>query len=129
MPVTLCPSWTSMPLPAVDSIRTPEPGSVSMPSLIQREMHRRMRGTKPGTAARMTKLASVRWVLATDDAHFVAVDDQAAVSLTRDAGKAAVYDGRDNETLKLRFMEALLREPLQVVLLAESGLPKQPRGA
>lgn len=67
----------------------------------------------------MNALSTVRWVLATDDARFVSVDDQLRVNLTRVAGEATVYDGRDNEVLKHQFMEALLKVPLCVVLIDE----------
>lgn len=88
-----------------------------MPSLINRTIDRATRGTAPQTSARMRALASVRWVLATDDGRYVAVDDRAQVELTTDAAKAAVYDARDNEALKLQFMETLLKVQLTVVLL------------
>jgi len=35
-----------------------------------------------------------------------------------------VYDGRDNEVLKCRFMETLLRIPLTVVLIKDSFGPQ-----
>lgn len=88
-----------------------------MPTLINREIADAVRGTAPRTSARMRALASVRWVLATDDGRFVTVDERASVALTGEPAKAAVYDGRDNEELKVRFMEALLHVPLTVVLL------------
>jgi hypothetical protein len=88
-----------------------------MPSLINREIADAVRGTVPRTSARMRALASVRWVLATDDGRFVTVDERARVALTEDPAEAAVYDARDNEELKVRFMEALLHVPLTVVLL------------
>jgi hypothetical protein len=75
------------------------------------------RGTRPRTAARMRALAQVRWVLATDDGRFVRVNDCAHVSLVGELNGATVYDGRDNEELKTRFMTALLGEPVSVVLL------------
>ncbi len=65
----------------------------------------------------MKALAGVRWVLATDDGWFVSVGESLSAVLTRDARSATVYDGRDNEELKRRFMEALLRVRLTVVLL------------
>lgn len=78
---------------------------------------RAMRETPPRSAARMRALAQVRWVLATDDGRFVAVDDRANASLVPEPRRATVYDGRDNEELKARFFAALLGEPLTVVLL------------
>jgi hypothetical protein len=88
-----------------------------MPNLMSRTIERAVRGTVPRTAGRMRALASVRWVLATDDGRFVKVRDDARVVLTDEPSEATVYDGRDNEELKARFMQALLRVPLTVVLL------------
>lgn len=88
-----------------------------MPTLMQRTISRAVRGTKPQTNARMQSLASVRWVLATDDCRFVAVDARAQASLVHEPSQAMIYDGRDNETLKARFFEALLKVPLTVVLI------------
>ena len=88
-----------------------------MPTLMQRSIARAVRGTKPGTAQRMKALARVRWVLATEDGQFVAVNDRALAALTRDPATAAVYDGRDNEAIKAGFFEALFKVPLTVVLL------------
>lgn len=88
-----------------------------MPTLINREIADAVRGTAPRTSARMRAFASVRWVLATDDGRFVSVDECARVTLNADPANAAVYDARDNEELKVRFMEALLHVPLTVVLL------------
>ena len=90
-----------------------------MPNLIENSIKRAVHETEPGTTKRMRALATVRWVLATDDGRFVTVDDRARASLTHEAAQATVYDGRDNETLKGRFMEALLGVPLTVVLLGE----------
>jgi len=90
-----------------------------MPTLMQRAIARAARGTEPGTTRRMRALATVRWVLATEDGRFVTVDHRARASLTREPAQAAVYDGRDNEALKGSFMEALLGVPLTVVLLDE----------
>jgi hypothetical protein len=75
--------------------------------------------TAPQSRPRMKALASVRWVLATDDGRFVKVDSRLAVTLTRDPGEATIYDGRDNEELKCRFMQVLLGVQLAVVLLNE----------
>ena len=88
-----------------------------MPTLLRSSLSRAVRGTRPGTAQRMKALARVRWVLATDDGQFVAVNERALATLTRDPAIAAVYDGRDNEALKAGFFEALLKVPLTVVLL------------
>lgn len=84
---------------------------------MQRTISKAVQGTEPQTKARMQALASVRWLLATDDGQFVTVDDKGKASLIRDPAKAAIYDGRDNEKIKLRFMETLLGVPLTVVLM------------
>ncbi len=84
---------------------------------LSQSIARAMRGTAPRTNARMHALAKVRWVLATDDGRFVAVDDHARASLVREPSRATIYDGRDNEEAKARFFSALLREPVSVVLL------------
>lgn len=91
----------------------------NMPNLIERSIARSIRGTTAGTKKRMTALARVRWVMATDDGEFVTVGDTAKVTLTRDARLATIYDARDNEVMKVRFMQALLRVQLTVVLLGE----------
>jgi hypothetical protein len=84
---------------------------------MQRTISRAIRGTKPQTNARMQSLANVRWVLATDDGRFVAVDERAHAQLVSNPSQAVVYDGRDNEALKTRFFVALFKVPLSVVLL------------
>jgi len=85
--------------------------------LMQRSIAKAIQGTASGSSKRMRALATIRWVLATEDGRFVTVDDFARASLTHESTKAAVYDGRDNETLKARFMQALLGVPLTIVLL------------
>ncbi len=82
-----------------------------MPNLMQRTISRAVRGTKPQTHARMESLAGVRWVLATDDGRFVAVDERAQASLVLDPAQAMIYDGRDNEALKARFSRRCSRCP------------------
>lgn len=88
-----------------------------MPTLLDRTISRAVRGTNPQTKARIRALASVRWALATADGHFVAIDDRARATLVRDLSLAVIYDGRDNEILKARFFEALLKVQLTIVLL------------
>lgn len=90
-----------------------------MQTLLRRSIARAVRGTKPGTAKRMRALATVRWVLATEEGGFVTVNDRAVASLTRDPARASIYDGRDNEALKASFFEVLLKVSLTVVLLGE----------
>lgn len=84
---------------------------------MQRTLARATAGTRPFTRARNRALARVRWVLATNDGRFVAVDGRGLARLADRQAEAAVYDGQDNEELKARFFEALLGERLTVVLL------------
>lgn len=84
---------------------------------MRRTIARAVKGTKPFTNARNDALATVRWVLATEDGRFVAVNDAAQAGLVHDPAKATIYDGRDNEELKTQFFEAILGVPLTVVLL------------
>jgi hypothetical protein len=91
----------------------------AMPTLLRKSITRAVHGTKAGTTQRMRALARVRWVLATDDGYFVAVNNRALATLTRDPARASIYDGRDNEALKARFFEVLLKVPLTVILLDE----------
>lgn len=65
----------------------------------------------------MKALAAVRWVLATADGRFVAVNDRAQPSLVHNSSQAMIYDARDNEALKASFFEAIFGLPLTVVLL------------
>ncbi len=88
-----------------------------METLMHSTITRAVKGTKPFTNARNQALATVRWVLATDDGRFVAVNDTAQAGLVRDPAKATIYDGRDNEELKAKFFAAVLGVPLTVVLL------------
>lgn len=88
-----------------------------MENLLQRNIAGAVGGTEPFTTARNAALATVRWILATEDGRFVAVDDRGFATLVSDPQRAAVYDGRDNEELKLEFFEALLGVSLTVVLL------------
>jgi hypothetical protein len=88
-----------------------------MPSPVEEAIRRVCRETAPGTRKRMNALASVQWVLATKSNRFVRVDDGLSVALTPQVGNAMVFDGRDNETTKRQFMQALLGEPLTVVIL------------
>lgn len=88
-----------------------------MKNVLHQAIDRASEGTRPKTAARMRALASVRWVLATEDGRFVTVDESARASLTTNSTRAVVYDARDNEELKLRFMEALLGTSLSIVVL------------
>lgn len=90
-----------------------------MPSLIDSAIEHASRGTAPGSKDRMKALARVRWLLASDDGRFVAHDAQVRAVLVNNQCEAIIYDGRDNEQLKCRFMESLLGVPLTVVLLED----------
>lgn len=84
----------------------------TMPTLLRKSIARAVRRTRPGTTQRLRALARVRRVLATEDGCFVAVNDRALAPLTRVPAEAAIYDGRNNETLRARFFAALLKVPL-----------------
>lgn len=88
-----------------------------MSQLMAIMIERACRETRPQTTERMKALATVRWVLASKDGRFVTVNESAKASLTTSADEATIYDARDNEQLKARFMEALLGVRLEVVLL------------
>lgn len=88
-----------------------------METLLRRTIAQAVAGTRPFTRQRNKALATVRCVLATDDGQFVAVNELASASLTREPSEAMVYDGRDNEALKAGFFESLLKVTLSVVLL------------
>lgn len=88
-----------------------------MASLMHSTIARAAKGTKPFTKGRNRALATVRWILATKDGRFVAVNEQAQAELVREPAKATIYDGRDNEQLKASFFEAIFGVPLQVVIL------------
>ena len=89
----------------------------AMKTLMHRTIANATKGTTPFSAERSRALATVRWMLATDDGRFVAVNAQAQAELVRDLSQASIYDGRDNEELKVRFFEAILGVPLQVIIL------------
>jgi hypothetical protein len=94
-----------------------------MPNLVEHNIARAIRSTLPRTKARMQALASVRWILATDDGRFVAVDDRGIVRLADHPADATVFDGRDNERHKLRFMETLFGLALIIVVLDRPAFP------
>ena len=69
--------------------------------------------SKPGSRARAKALSGVQWFLATDDARAVGLQGLSAVLVPLE--DAEIYDGRDNEELKRRYFEAVLKVPLKVV--------------
>jgi hypothetical protein len=73
--------------------------------------------TKPRTQARMKALAGVKWFLATDDARAVGLRGLTAALVPLE--EAEIYDGRDNEEMKRRYFEAVLKVPLKVVPVSE----------
>lgn len=73
--------------------------------------------SKPRTRARMKALAGVKWFMATDDARAVGLRGVTAALVPLE--EAEVYDGRDNEEMKRRYFEALLKVPLKVVPISE----------
>ena len=54
-----------------------------------------------------------QWFLATDDARAVGLRGLSAVLVPLE--EAEIYDGRDNEEMKRRYFEAVLKVPLKVV--------------
>jgi hypothetical protein len=75
--------------------------------------------TRPGTQARAKALAGVQWFLATDDARAVGLRGLTAALVPLE--EATLYDGRDNEEMKRRYFEAVLKVPLKVVPISEDG--------
>jgi hypothetical protein len=73
--------------------------------------------TKPGSRARSNALAGVKWFLATADGRAVGLKGAFAVLVPLD--EAEIYDGRDNEEMKRRYFEAVLKVPLMVVPISE----------
>ncbi|AKC82947.1 hypothetical protein IMCC26134_09460 [Verrucomicrobia bacterium IMCC26134] len=73
--------------------------------------------TKPRTQARMKALAGVKWFLATDDARAVGLRGLTAALVPLEG--AEIYDGRDNEEMKRRYFEAMLKVPLKIVPVSE----------
>ncbi len=73
--------------------------------------------TKPGTRARAKALAGVQWFLATEDGR--AVGPRGTTYALVPVENAEIYDGRDNEEMKRRYFEAVLKVPLVVVPVTE----------
>ena len=71
--------------------------------------------TLPRTKARMAALASVKWLLASEEGQAMGIQGMTAKLVSLE--EAQVFDGRDNEDAKQRFFEALLRVRLHVVPL------------
>ena len=74
---------------------------------------------KPRTRARMKALAGVQWFLATDDARALGLRGLTAALVPLE--EAEIYDGRDNEEMKRRYFEAVLKVPLNVVPISEDA--------
>lgn len=74
-------------------------------------------GTRSGRQ-RANALSRIKWVIARDDGRMVSDGwISGPIRWTSDAAQARVFDGRDNEDFKLRFHEALAKQPLRVVVL------------
>ena len=73
--------------------------------------------TSLGTRARTKALARIRWFLATDDARAVGLRGLTGTLVPLD--EAEIFDGRDNEEMKLRYFEAVLKVALRVVPISE----------
>ena len=74
-------------------------------------------GTKHCTRDRSKALAGVQWFLATKDGRAVGPKDSTYGLVSID--KAEIYDGRDNEEMKRRYFEAVLKVPLMIVPVSE----------
>lgn len=73
--------------------------------------------TKTGTSARAKALSDVRWCLATTDGRAVGLHGLTPVLVP--VKEAEIYDGRDNEDMKRRYFEAVLKVKLRVVPISE----------
>jgi hypothetical protein len=75
--------------------------------------------TPPKTKARNKALSEVRWVMkvANSSVDVYCCLKNGRCDLTADINEASVFDGRDNEEMKLRFWSASVGEPLELVLL------------
>lgn len=80
--------------------------------------------TPPKTKARNKALSEIKWtfrVANTSNTVFLSEKVQQELRptewLTYDVKQAAVYTGCDNEVMKQKFFEAIIGEPLELVLL------------
>lgn len=74
---------------------------------------------KAQLAARRNALAEIKWVMKVANSS---VDVYCCLKgldcdLTSDLAEAQVFDGRDNEAMKLQFWSTMIGEPLELVLL------------
>jgi hypothetical protein len=74
-------------------------------------------GTKPRSRARAKALAGVQWFLATEDGRAVGHEGMTYGLVPLE--EAEIYDGRDNEEMKRRYFEAVLKVPLMIVPVTE----------
>lgn len=86
-----------------------------MSKTIDSEIQSAIGSTQPFTRARQKALAQLKWVISDDDGHYLiaGVDTQ----FTGDKSQASVYDGRDNQEMKLRFFRAVTGRALRVELI------------
>jgi hypothetical protein len=78
-----------------------------------------MASTPPKTKARNKALSEIRWVMKVANSS---VDVYCRLNgmdcdLTSDLAEAQVFDGRDNEVMKLQFWSTMVGEPLELQLL------------
>lgn len=73
--------------------------------------------TKPNTKARAKALGGIQWFLATEDGRAVGTEGSTYGLVSLD--EAEIYDGRDNEEIKRRYFEAVLKVPLMIVPVSE----------
>jgi hypothetical protein len=72
--------------------------------------------TKTGTRAREKALSTMQWFLATSDGRAVGLRGLKVALVSVD--EAEIYDGRDNEEMKRRYFEEVLKVPLKVIPLS-----------
>lgn len=81
--------------------------------------------TPPRTKARRQALASVQWVLGCASGYAaLAADPVGRCVIVDDIADAQVFDGRDNEEMKVRFFGAVLKTPFEPVLLPQALSPR-----
>lgn len=74
--------------------------------------------TKTGTKARASALSGIKWRLESESGLVAGLDNEGGCILCpAESPLAQVFDGRDNEAMKLRVYQMLIGETLSIVLL------------
>lgn len=74
--------------------------------------------TQAGTKARASALSGIKWSLESESGLVVGLDDEGGCILCpAESPLAQVFDGRDNEAMKLRVYQMIIGETLSIVLL------------